>query len=865
MKVTLNDLTTLQDELSAVGSLNANNTAIETAIENTLSRDGTSPNAMEADFDMNSNHILNLPAAVDPTSPVRKAEFDLITSPDLPDTIFDAIDALNVPSSLTGSAGKILKVNTAEDAYVFANLSVQYYDTVADIKALSATGFDTGNLVQLEGDPDAFKVLSGSAITNGYTVTSDAAVFQNTAATLTFIRVKLYRDNNIEFSWWNQSSVLDCSTNLQSALNLAETFGSADRQCVVFVRGNYIIENAVLLPNYVTLDGAGTGYFEVTDNMSLTANVFSEKSTETSNVRQAFDIVLRNLTIDGVGRTYPEWLENPLTSAVITDPATDYTSPGVLNAGLYPGGINDVVAANRRNGAAVTTNGYLVNIRNCTRPLIENCRFLNHGSFGVGVIGCIYGEVRKNYFKNIGRISYQSPAIICSDYGSAWIITNITKANPAVITVAAGTTTLFNSATVRLRSNTWGSFPSSFTATTVSASTITSDVNSSAFSGNFLYNGRQLLTTDSYIPSLNNIVEDNFFIDLNRIAIQVGGENNVVRSNTIRNGKEGGIFLSRCIGGLITNNSIENITMSDIVANGIEANYATDCDIHNNRISRVVGNGISVIGMFRSDIDDNRIQTPALTGPSTVYPYGPFSERYDFNVGSAIIAGTTVDSYTMTPLALTSVNTMSVSGNIRNNTIVDDRIAALTDNGLFLTKSGTAGDESVESLTISGNDFSRYNPVINRANMIDWTSNVINPQTVYIYDNKRTITESPLATYPVHAAAATGTFTTSVGFPPRLLKVTAWDTNNTYPASYSMCTIAKTYEAQTNTAAKVIAQAWNGSTDRVATVNTEMIRLMDQTGATTVSVDFSAWTEKGVEYTVNTNTPGFFAIFEFYP
>lgn len=49
-------------ETAALATLNANFTAIETAMENTLSRDGTSPNTMNADFDMNDNDILNVGA-----------------------------------------------------------------------------------------------------------------------------------------------------------------------------------------------------------------------------------------------------------------------------------------------------------------------------------------------------------------------------------------------------------------------------------------------------------------------------------------------------------------------------------------------------------------------------------------------------------------------------------------------------------------------------------------------------------------------------------------------------------------------------------------------------------------------------------
>lgn len=54
-KLTLTDLANLQNETTAVNAINANNAAIETAMENTLSRDGTSPNTMGATLDMNSN------------------------------------------------------------------------------------------------------------------------------------------------------------------------------------------------------------------------------------------------------------------------------------------------------------------------------------------------------------------------------------------------------------------------------------------------------------------------------------------------------------------------------------------------------------------------------------------------------------------------------------------------------------------------------------------------------------------------------------------------------------------------------------------------------------------------------------------
>lgn len=69
-KITLNNLTTL-NPTATIATINANNDAIEVAFENTLSRDGTTPNQMEADLDMNGNRLLNLPYPVEDTEPVR--------------------------------------------------------------------------------------------------------------------------------------------------------------------------------------------------------------------------------------------------------------------------------------------------------------------------------------------------------------------------------------------------------------------------------------------------------------------------------------------------------------------------------------------------------------------------------------------------------------------------------------------------------------------------------------------------------------------------------------------------------------------------------------------------------------------------
>jgi hypothetical protein len=67
-------LSNILSKFASITTLNANFDAIETAMENTLSRDGTTPNSMGADLDMNSNRILNLPNASQDQEPVTLAQ-----------------------------------------------------------------------------------------------------------------------------------------------------------------------------------------------------------------------------------------------------------------------------------------------------------------------------------------------------------------------------------------------------------------------------------------------------------------------------------------------------------------------------------------------------------------------------------------------------------------------------------------------------------------------------------------------------------------------------------------------------------------------------------------------------------------------
>lgn len=90
-KIVLGNITSFQNDSTAAAQYNANNATIITGLDNTLSRDGTSPNQMAAPIDMNNQPIINLPAPTTLDSPLRLADVNSIIS---------VIPTITIPGSL---------------------------------------------------------------------------------------------------------------------------------------------------------------------------------------------------------------------------------------------------------------------------------------------------------------------------------------------------------------------------------------------------------------------------------------------------------------------------------------------------------------------------------------------------------------------------------------------------------------------------------------------------------------------------------------------------------------------------------------------------------------------------------------------
>jgi len=132
-KVTLTHVTGTQNQTSLAATLNNNFDAIQTAIEKTLSRDGTSPNSFGSTLDMNSHRIVNLPNASSNTEPVTYSQFLEITQPV---EVIPYGNSTPLTDSLLGSAGASSLLSRVDHSHPFSfdllEINVLEYGAVGD-------------------------------------------------------------------------------------------------------------------------------------------------------------------------------------------------------------------------------------------------------------------------------------------------------------------------------------------------------------------------------------------------------------------------------------------------------------------------------------------------------------------------------------------------------------------------------------------------------------------------------------------------------------------------------------------------------------------------------------------------------------
>jgi hypothetical protein len=141
-KVTLQDITS---GYNSTTKINANNDTIETAFDNTLSRDGSAPNAMQTNLDLNSNRVINLGSPQAANDAARWADVTGAVN----------VTGLVVPSQ-SGNAGKFL--GTDGNVASWSNPPPYIPRTAAEL----AAGVVPTNYSYFPGDIRRYGAVSGS-------------------------------------------------------------------------------------------------------------------------------------------------------------------------------------------------------------------------------------------------------------------------------------------------------------------------------------------------------------------------------------------------------------------------------------------------------------------------------------------------------------------------------------------------------------------------------------------------------------------------------------------------------------------------------------------------------------------------------
>lgn len=241
-KITLTDLVNLENQTTAVNAINTNNSVIELAFDNTLSLDGTAPNQMQANFDMNSHRILNLPEPVSQSEPIRLQDITSLTTTGVVEIAnntvagnFSGSTATPTGVAVTGTGSVALAISpaftgtpTAPTATGGTN-TTQIATTAFVANAVSGSSSPTitpqGRLSLVTGVPVMTSNQAGATtvyfmpyggnyipLYNGssYTVTTFAELSQTTAdATKSPAAVTL--NSNYDMFVWNDSGTVRCT------------------------------------------------------------------------------------------------------------------------------------------------------------------------------------------------------------------------------------------------------------------------------------------------------------------------------------------------------------------------------------------------------------------------------------------------------------------------------------------------------------------------------------------------------------------------------------------------------------------------------------------------------------------------------
>ena len=294
-KITLNHVGSLIDATTAANTINADLDVIQTAMDNTLSLDGTTPNQMQSTLDVNSNQIINLPNPATANSPLRLQDLS---------TFVGGGTVTNIP--IGGTTGQALKKNSNTNfdtgwqndvSSVGLSLPADFTVTGTPVTgsgvltgnwATTPTG--TGAVVRATSPTMTSAVLTNPTLTNPTsstgTFTSPSLVTPTLgAATATSI-------NKVALTQPATGSTLTIADGKTATINSTLTFSGTDSTSFTFPAGSATV--------------TGTASTQTLTNKTLTAPIISTISnTGTLTLPTSTDTLVGRATTDTLtNKTY---------------------------------------------------------------------------------------------------------------------------------------------------------------------------------------------------------------------------------------------------------------------------------------------------------------------------------------------------------------------------------------------------------------------------------------------------------------------------------------------------------------------------------------------------------------------------------
>lgn len=292
-KITLTDLANLQNENTAVSAINNNNATLETFSDSVLSRDGTSPNEMEAALDMNSHQILNLPSPVTDNSPLRLK--------DLEDFVGGSLTLSPLPQG--GASGQVLTKISATD-YDANWQSPQpddyfYLSNYASLQAAcDATVANGGGIVfcdvpaTLTGSPGLnlnnwitpLKITGFSAANGGAAFGSVITYTGAGTAISATTSVSITLDSVYITATQGGTLLVDMATGAYNRIRNCIFYHQVDNTSNIGIRLGGLGDQGTIIEECTFVPNSGTGVIGVTSNFSVAAQINNNKFTTTTRV-----------------------------------------------------------------------------------------------------------------------------------------------------------------------------------------------------------------------------------------------------------------------------------------------------------------------------------------------------------------------------------------------------------------------------------------------------------------------------------------------------------------------------------------------------------------------------------------------------